>query len=76
MGRRNLLSRLLLAVPLIVPIGTSAGVAQEAVTLRMILVAPEDRWNFLLDAAKTKFAADHPEVKISLDVQILRSAIA
>ena len=71
MGRRNLLSRLLLAVPLMASIGTSAGMAQEAVTLRMILVAPEDRWNFLLDAAKAKFAADHPEVEISLDVQIL-----
>jgi multiple sugar transport system substrate-binding protein len=71
MGRRNLLSRLLLAVPLMASIGTSAGMAQEAVTLRMILVAPEDRWNFLLDAAKAKFAADHPDVEISLDVQIL-----
>ena len=56
MGRRNLLSQALLAAPVAVLIGTSAGVAQEAVTLRMILVAPEDRWSFLLDAAKAKFA--------------------
>ena len=36
----------------------------------MILVAPEDRWNALLDAAKAKFAAEHPDVELSLDVQI------
>jgi multiple sugar transport system substrate-binding protein len=71
MGRRNLLSQALLAAPVAVLIGTSAGVAQETVTLRMILVAPEDRWSFLLDAAKAKFAEDHPEVELSLDVQIL-----
>ena len=71
MGGRNLLSRLLLAVPAIVLIDTGAAVAQEAVTLRMILVAPEDRWNTLLDAAKEKFAAEHPDVELSLDVQIL-----
>ena len=71
MGGRNLLSRLLLAIPVIVLIDTGAAVAQEAVTLRMILVAPEDRWNTLLDAAKEKFAAEHPDVELSLDVQIL-----
>ena len=71
MGGRNLLSRLLLAVPAIVLIDTGAAVAQEAVTLRMILVSPEDRWNTLLDAAREKFAAEHPDVELSLDVQIL-----
>ncbi|MGH6898375.1 MAG: extracellular solute-binding protein [Geminicoccaceae bacterium] len=71
MGRRNVLSRLLLVAPAVVLMGTSAGVAQETVTLRMILVAPEDRWNFLLDAAQEKFAEDHPDVELSLDVQIL-----
>ena len=43
MGGRSLLSRLLVAVPATVLVGTGAAVAQEAVTLRMILVAPEDR---------------------------------
>ena len=71
MGGRSLLSRLLLAVPAIVLIGTGAAVAQEAVTLRMILVAPEDRWNTLLEAAQEKFAAEHPDIELSLDVQIL-----
>jgi ABC-type glycerol-3-phosphate transport system substrate-binding protein len=71
MGGRSLLSRLLLAVPAIVLIGTGAAVAQEAVTLRMILVAPEDRWNTLLEAAQEKFAAEHPDTELSLDVQIL-----
>src|SRR5918994_1860429 len=71
MGGRSLLSRLLLAVPAIVLIGTGAAVAQEAVTLRMILVAPEDRWNRLLEAAQEKFAAEHPDIELSLDVQIL-----
>jgi multiple sugar transport system substrate-binding protein len=71
MGGRSLLSRLLLAVPAIVLIGTGAAVAQEAVTLRMILVAPEDRWNTLLEAAQEKFAAEHPDIELGLDVQIL-----
>jgi multiple sugar transport system substrate-binding protein len=71
MGGRSLLSHLLLAVPAIVLIGTGAAAAQEAVTLRMILVAPEDRWKTLLEAAQEKFAADHPDIELSLDVQIL-----
>jgi multiple sugar transport system substrate-binding protein len=71
MGGRNQLSRLLLAVPATVLIGTGAAAAQEAVTLRMILVAPEDRWNTLLEAAQEKFAAEHPDIELSLDVQIL-----
>jgi ABC-type glycerol-3-phosphate transport system substrate-binding protein len=71
MGGQSLLSRLLLAVPTVVLLGTGAAVAQEAVTLRMILVAPEDRWNALLEAAEEKFAAERPDIELSLDVQIL-----
>ena len=43
----------------------------EEVTLSMILVAPEDRWTFLLDAAEAKFEADHPEIDIVVDAQVL-----
>lgn len=43
----------------------------ESVTLTMILVAPEDRWNFLLDAAKQKFEVDHPGTTVKIDAQIL-----
>jgi multiple sugar transport system substrate-binding protein len=71
MGRRNVLSQALLAAPVAVLMGTSPGVAQEAVTLRMILVAPEDRWTFLLDAAQEKFAAEHPDIQLEIDAQVL-----
>ncbi|MCZ7572509.1 MAG: extracellular solute-binding protein [Ardenticatenaceae bacterium] len=50
---------------------TEAAGAARTVTLKMILVAPEDRWNFLLDKAKTKFEADHPDTRIEIDAQIL-----
>lgn len=43
----------------------------ETVTLTMILVAPEERWNFLLDAAKQKFEADNPGTTLEIDAQIL-----
>ncbi|HZD58031.1 MAG TPA: extracellular solute-binding protein [Anaerolineales bacterium] len=45
--------------------------AQRTITLKMILVAPEDRWNFLLDAAKQKYEADHPGTTVEIDAQIL-----
>lgn len=44
---------------------------KKSVTLTMVLVAPEDRWTFLLDAAKKKFEADHPDTTIEIDSQVL-----
>lgn len=43
----------------------------DTVKLTMILVAPEDRWDFLLDAAKAKFEAEHPGTTVEIDAQIL-----
>jgi multiple sugar transport system substrate-binding protein len=51
--------------------GLNSSSAQESVTLRMILVAPEDRWTFLLDAAKEKFAQEHPDIELEIDAQVL-----
>ncbi|NIO09977.1 MAG: extracellular solute-binding protein, partial [Deltaproteobacteria bacterium] len=34
-------------------------------------VAPEDRWNFLLDAAKQKFESENPGTTVQIDAQIL-----
>ncbi len=54
-------------------IGASGGrgTQQESVTLSMILVAPEARWDFLLEAAKEKFEADNPGSTVEIDAQIL-----
>lgn len=50
---------------------TPAEAAAGTVTLKMILVAPEDRWNFLLEEARRKFEAEHPDTQIEIDAQIL-----
>lgn len=49
----------------------SEAAAQETVTLKMVLVAPEDRWNFLLDKAEQKYEAAHPDTNIEIDAQVL-----
>ena len=55
---------------LLPPLG---GIAQDkqSMTLRMILIAPEDRWNVLLDAATARFAESHPDIELSIDAQVL-----
>ncbi|MFQ5594994.1 MAG: extracellular solute-binding protein [Anaerolineae bacterium] len=45
--------------------------AKEKITLSMILVAPEERWNFLLGEAEKKFEADNPNIDIEVDAQVL-----
>lgn len=50
---------------------TEAKPAKEKVTLSMILVAPEDRWNFLLGEAEKKFEAANPNIDVEVDAQIL-----
>ncbi|MGH2538411.1 MAG: extracellular solute-binding protein [Candidatus Promineifilaceae bacterium] len=52
------------------PADTPAGEA-ETVTLSMILVTPQERWEFLLERAEEKFEADHPGTDIQVDVQFL-----
>jgi multiple sugar transport system substrate-binding protein len=59
---------LLMALPLV---ATAMAPAQETLDLRMILVAPEDRWNVLLDAAEQRFEEAHPDVDVRVDAQIL-----
>lgn len=45
--------------------------AKEKVTLSMILVAPEERWNFLLGEAEKKFEEDNPNIDVEVDAQVL-----
>jgi multiple sugar transport system substrate-binding protein len=74
MNRRIYIIATLLFVSMIVlgVIGPGVTTAQsETVTLTMILVAPEERWNFLLDAAKAKFEADNPGTTIEIDAQVM-----
>lgn len=44
---------------------------RQTVALSLLLVAPEDRWTFLLEEAEKKFEADHPDTDIQLDTQVL-----
>lgn len=54
------------------PEATTPPEAEErTINLSMILVAPEDRWNFLLDAAKQKFESENPGTTVQIDAQIL-----
>lgn len=46
-------------------------VLAENVTLNMVLVSPADRWNFILDHAKTDFKKSHPDVNLTVNAQIL-----
>lgn len=50
---------------------SQAGGVERTVNLKMVLVAPEERWNFLLDAAKQKFEAANPGTTVQIDAQIL-----
>ena len=43
----------------------------EEVTLSMIMVTPQERWDFMISEAETKFEAENPDVDIVLDVQYL-----
>jgi multiple sugar transport system substrate-binding protein len=58
----------LLALPML---AASLAPAQETLNLRMILVAPEDRWNALLGAAEERFESEHPNIDVRIDAQIL-----
>lgn len=52
------------------PMAEEEAMAEE-VTLSMILVTPQDRWDFLLEQAEMKFEAENPDIDIVLDVQYL-----
>lgn len=44
---------------------------REVVTLSMILVTPQDRWDFLLARAEEKLEAENPDIDIQVDAQFL-----
>jgi len=44
---------------------------RETVTLSMILVTPQDRWDFLLAEAEEKFEEENPNIDIVVDAQFL-----
>jgi multiple sugar transport system substrate-binding protein len=45
--------------------------AKQEITLSMILVAPEERWTFLLGEAEKKYEAANPNIDIEVDAQVL-----
>lgn len=47
------------------------GAAKKKVTLTMTLAAPKARWDFLLSLAKQKFEAEHPNIDLTLDYEVL-----
>lgn len=47
------------------------GQAKQKVTLTMTLAAPAQRWDFLLPLAKEKFEAEHPDIDLVLDYEVL-----
>jgi multiple sugar transport system substrate-binding protein len=61
----------LIAIAGILPALAGIALAQETLGLRMILVAPEDRWNTLLEAAEARFESEHPDIDVRVDAQIL-----
>lgn len=48
-----------------------AEMERETVTLSMILVTPQDRWDFLLAEAEEKFEEENPDIDIVVDAQFL-----
>jgi multiple sugar transport system substrate-binding protein len=50
---------------------TGGGEEMETVTLSMILVTPQERWDFLLEEAEKKFEEENPNVDIVVDAQFL-----
>lgn len=59
------------AVPEAQPTEAEPAAEMETLSLSMILVTPQDRWDFLLSEAEAKFEAENPNIDVQIDVQFL-----
>lgn len=53
------------------PTGGEETGEREQVTLSMILVTPQERWDFLLERAEEQFEEENPDIDLVVDAQFL-----
>jgi multiple sugar transport system substrate-binding protein len=53
------------------PTAAAAAPEKETLNLSMILVTPQDRWDFLLSEAEKKFESENPNIDVQVDAQFL-----
>lgn len=65
------MASLMLAAPVFAQSEKESSDAKKAVTLTATVAAPEDRWEFLFNAVEKEMNANHPDLDISIEAEVL-----
>lgn len=52
-------------------VSCSTPLAAESLELSLVLVSPADRWDYILEKAEQAFEANHPDIDLQVNAQIL-----
>ena len=52
-------------------VSCSTPLAAESLELSLVLVSPADRWDYILEKAEQTFEANHPDIDLQVNAQIL-----